>query len=238
MDRFVLGALRRHFRGIYLLEAQPLDPLQPAIVFANHHYWWDAYLLHALAREWRPRQARVWMRELTPFPPFAALGALPFPAHSTAVRAATIRKTLRELRTTPTLLFIFPEGELHPAPGLLPFGRALHWLHRQVPHVPLYPAAIRIAQGIHQHPEAQVLLGEPFSCAAAEEQQWLGAAKERVERLLAVLEARWRDDPLAFRCILTGSLSVDEHRCSGNRERGPKPWHHTGKAQAPGSLRA
>jgi 1-acyl-sn-glycerol-3-phosphate acyltransferase len=228
MDWFVMRAQRLHFRGVYLLESEPLDPSQPAIVFANHHYWWDAYLLHALAREWRPDRARVWMRELTPFPPFTALGALPFPQDDAAVRAATIRQTLRELQTTPTLLFIFPEGELHPAPDLLPFGRALYWLQRQLPGVPMYPAAIRMAQGIHERPEAQVLLGERFICETGEQAGWLDAAMRSVEQLLQELERRWRSEPLSFRCIVEGRLSVDEHRCSGDRERGPKPGEHEG----------
>ena len=229
MDRFVLRALRLHFRGVYLLETEPPDPSRPAIVLANHHYWWDAYLLHALAREWRPGQARVWMRELTPFPPFAALGALPFPDGDAVVRATTIRKTLRELQTTPTLLFIFPEGELHPAPGLLPFGRALYWLRKQLPEVPMYPAAIRMAQGIHQRPEAQVLLGRPLSVAGEQQAAWLGAARRSVEQLLADLERHWEDEPLSFRCIVEGRLSVDEYRCSGGRHRGPRPSDHPGR---------
>lgn len=226
MDRFVLRALRLHFRGVYLLEMEPLDPSRPAIVFANHHYWWDAYLLHVLSREWRPRQARVWMRELTPFPPFAALGALPFPRDDAVERAMTVRRTLRELQTAPTLLFLFPEGELHPAPRLLPFGRALYWLHEQLPEVPLCPAAIRIAQGIHQRPEAQVLLGRPLGVAGEGQAEWLGAARSSVGQLLEDLERRWEAEPLSFRCIVEGRLSVDENRCSGGRDRGPRPSEH------------
>lgn len=238
MDRFVLRALRLHFRGVYLLETEPPDPSRPAIVFANHHYWWDAYLLHALAREWRPGQARVWMRELTSFPPFAALGALPFPDGDAVVRAATIRRTVRELQTTPTLLFLFPEGEMHPAPNLLPFGRALCWLHTQVPGVPLYPAAIRMAQGIHQRPEAQILLGQPLSLGYTNEIEWLDAARRNVAQLLEELERRWHKEPLSFRCIVKGRLSVDEHQCSGGRERGPKPSDHPSRRQAGGSPKA
>ena len=238
MDRFVLRALRLHFRGVYLLETEPPDPARPAIVFANHHYWWDAYLLHALAREWRPGQARVWMQELTFLPHFAALGALPFPQDDAVVRAATIRRTLRELQTTPTLLFLFPEGELHPAPDLLPFGRALYWLRKQLPEVPLYPAAIRMAQGIHQRPEAQVLLGRPLGARGEGQAEWLNAAGRDLEQLLEELERRWEKEPLGFRCIIEGALSVDEHRCSGGRDRGSRPRDHRGKGQTGGSPRA
>jgi 1-acyl-sn-glycerol-3-phosphate acyltransferase len=238
MDQFILRALRLHFRGVYLLEKEQPDPSRPAIVFANHNYWWDAYLLHALARQWRPGQARVWMRELTPFPPFAALGALPFPPDNAVVRAATIRRTVRELQTTPALLFIFPEGDLHPAPGLLPFGRALFWLAQHLPEVPSYPAAIRIEQGIHQRPEARILLGRPLTLEDRQATPWLEGARRCLQHLLAELERRWAAEPLSFRCIVVGRLSVDENKCSGDRDRGPKPWEHQDRTQTGGSSMA
>lgn len=226
-DWLVRRSLRLHFRGVYLRELTALDSARPAVVYANHHYWWDGYLLHALAREWRPRLAMVWMRELTAFPPFRALGAMPFPDDDPTARAATIRRSLEALSASPCLLFVFPEGELHEAPHLLPFGRGLSWLSERLPDVPIHPAAMRIAQGIHQRPEAQVLLGEPVERASTNAAEWTAVARDRLGQLLHQLDRLWREEPLSFRCILAGRVSVDERRCSGRRYRGPKPWQHT-----------
>lgn len=233
-DLLIRRSLRGHFRGVYLLEQELPDPQQPAIVFLNHHSWWDGYLLHPLALHWRPGRGLVWMRELSAFPPFGALGAMPLPDDDPGARVATVRRTIRLLDEGPWMLFIFPEGDMHPGPGLAPFANGLYRLHRRLPHVPLFPAAIRIDQGIHQCAEAQVMSGPQFRCDESDEEAWLQAARETVTTLLADCAEKWRNDPLQFRCLLPGRLSVDERRCSGGTHRGPKPWEHTGAHQPPG----
>jgi len=222
-DWLIMRSLRGHFRGIYLLERDVPDRSKPTILFANHHYWWDGYLLHLLARRWRPGQSMVWMRELTSFPPFEALGAMPFPEDDPIARAATLKRTLRALRSGPALLFLFPEGDMHPAPELAPLQKGLHWLHTRLPEVELRPLAFHIEQGIHQHPEAYVLAGPPFRCENPEAESWLTEARATIADLLEQLTPRRRPDRSQFTCILAGRLSTDEYRCSGNRERGVKP---------------
>lgn len=219
----IMRSLRSHFRGVYLLDRDAPDPAQSIIFFANHHYWWDGYLLHLLTRHWRPKSSMVWMRELTSFPPFDALGAMPFPDTSPAARASTIRRTLRALQSQPAALFLFPEGDMHPAPHLAPFKEGLHWLHKHLPQVQLKPLAIHIEQGIHQHPEAFIIAGPHFRCDASAADVWLGEAQRTVADLLAELTPDQRPGRSSFRCILAGRLSTDECRCSGNRDRGPRP---------------
>ncbi len=222
-DWLIMRSLRDHFRAVYLCEQEPLEARCPAIVFANHHYWWDGHFLHLLAREWRPGKSMVWMKELTPFPPFRALGAMPFPEDDAVARARTIRQTVKALRSTAALLFLFPEGDMHPAPDLGPFHRSLFWLHEKLPGTALMPAAIRIVEGIHQYPEAFILAGRPFACEEPNSDLWLGRARDVVRTLLEELDELLRGAPRAFRCILAGRLSIDERRCSGNRDRGPRP---------------
>ncbi len=225
-DWLIMRSLRDHFRGVYLHEQRPLDPGRPAIVFANHHHWWDGHFLHLLAQEWRPGRSMVWMKELSWFPPFGALGAMPFPDDDALARARTIRRTVRALRTTPSVLFLFPEGDLHPGPDLDPFGRSLFWLHEKLPDVPMVPAAIRICEGIHQYPEGFILAGHPFGCEEESQEEWLDRARDAVGRLMVELDQGIRDSPDTFRCVLEGRLSIDERRCSGHRDRGPRPRHY------------
>jgi len=222
-DWLIMRSLRSHFRGVYLLDRDAPDPARPLIVFANHHYWWDGYLLHLFARHWRPGQSMVWMRELTSFPPFEAIGAMPFPEDDPIARAATLKRTLRALRSGPSLLFLFPEGDMHPAPHLAPFRQGLHWLHSRLPEVDLKPVAIHIEQGIHQHPEAYIIAGPPYRCDSPDADSWLAAARGTIADMLDELAPERRPAISEFTCILAGRLSTDEYRCSGNRERGPKP---------------
>lgn len=218
-SRMILRSLRKHFRAVYLSERDRPDPAQSTIVFANHHYWWDGYLVHLLRCHWRLEAGFVWMRDWRAFPPFGTLGAMPFPDDDVKARVRTIRRTLRLMRTAPSTLSIFPEGDLHPAPVLLPFNRALLWLHRQLPEVPLLPLAIEIVPGIQQYPEVFLRTGEFFSCAENDEQAWLNGAAEAVENLLGDLVLLREKSPDTFERILQGRPSISEPwRCS---RRGP-----------------
>jgi hypothetical protein len=224
-DWLLMRSLRRFFRGAYLHDKEPPDPASPAIVFANHSYWWDGHFVYLLAQEWRPGKGMVWMKELAPFPPFAALGAMPFPDDDAVARATTIRRTVRALRSSPALLFMFPEGDIRPGPGLRPFARSLHWLHGMVPDAQLIPAAIRIVQDLHQYPEAYILSGETFVCEAPGP-RWLERARTAVGQLREELDERIGSGARGFRCIMGGRLSVDEHPLWGGHTRGARPRHY------------
>ncbi len=202
-------ALRQHFRAVYVWERAQPSERTPAILFAPHHYWWDGYLCYWLSRVWGVR-AMVWMREWRRFPPFWSLGAMPFPNDNIALRMRAVRRTIWQLQQPGNLLFLFPEGELHPAPEVWAFQRALHWLHRQLPAVCLLPMAIEIVTGIHQYPEAYVLVGEPFESGRSNPDEWLNEARTCVQALLQQLSAARRDCPERFRTVLRGRLSDHE----------------------------
>ena len=194
------------------------DPSCPVILFANHHYWWDGYLGYWLIRAWGRRMV-VWMESYRRFPPFGAIGALPFPPDDPMARARTVKRSVQALRTEPaTALLLFPEGTLHgDTERLLPFQRSLHWLACRAPQATLLPLAIHIEPSYHQYPRAYLSVGAPFQSAATEPTDWLAEAAGAVETLLRQtrIDARaaLTDEQHAargFQVLLQGALSIHE----------------------------
>jgi len=194
------------------------DRNRPLVLFANHHYWWDGYLGYWLIRALGRRMV-VWMEAYRRFPPFGAIGALPFPPDDPQVRARTVRRTVQILRTEPaTALLLFPEGVLHgDTERLLPFQRSLHWLACRVPQATLLPLAIHIEPSYHQYPRAYLSVGAPFQSASTDETAWLAEAAGALETLLRQtrIDARaaLTDDEhtaRGFQVLLRGALSIHE----------------------------
>lgn len=217
VDWLIGRDLRRNFRAVYVRCAPP-DPAHPLVLFANHHYWWDGYLGYWLIRAWG-RRMLVWMEAYRRFPPFGAIGALPFPPDDPQVRARTVKRTVHALRTeSATALLLFPEGTLHgDTERLLPFQRSLHWLACRVPQATLLPLAIHIEPSYHQYPRAYLSVGAPFQSAATDETAWLAEAAGTVETLLRQTRADARaaltDDEHAtqgFQVLLQGARSIHE----------------------------
>ena len=213
VERMLLRSLKGYFRAVRFASRAPIDPEKPTIVYANHHYWWDGYLLHLLARELRPGRAMVWSRELGLFRPFALLGAMPFPADDAIRRASTVRRSLRRLREEPYLLFVFPEGESHPAPKVDPFLPGLYWLAKRLPEVAFVPLAIHIEQATEQFPVACLMTGEPLRPGLERRGSWLAAAREPIVEMLEELRDPDRRAKLEFRTLLEGRPSTRESRC-------------------------
>jgi 1-acyl-sn-glycerol-3-phosphate acyltransferase len=194
------------------------DPSCPVILFANHHYWWDGYLGYWLIRAWGRRMV-VWMESYRRFPPFGAIGALPFPPDDPMARARTVKRSVQALRTEPaTALLLFPEGTLHgDTERLLPFQRSLHWLACRAPQATLLPLAIHIEPSYHQYPRAYLSVGAPFHSTATEPTEWLTEAAGALETLLRQTRADARaaltdDEHTArgFQVLLQGTRSIHE----------------------------
>jgi len=233
-DRMIMRAMRGHFRGVYLLDRDPLGADEAAIVFANHHNWWDGYFVHLMAKRWRPGNSMVWMRELGSNRPLALLGAMPLPAEDAATRRKTIRRTVQALKRSPAALFLFPEADMHPPPKVHAFERGLHWLHQRLEHAVLKPLAIHIEYGDHQYPQAFLLGGERFICDSEGQTEWLAQAQEAVAKLLDDLRDPAKLAEGSFECLLAGRLSTEERRCSGGRRDHPRPVvGHRGRFRAP-----
>ncbi|MCS7209215.1 MAG: 1-acyl-sn-glycerol-3-phosphate acyltransferase [Fimbriimonadales bacterium] len=216
VDWLVARSLRGHFRAVYVRGALPANPA-PLILYANHHYWWDGYLAYWLVRSWG-RRLIVWMEAYRRFPPFGAVGALPFPANDAAQRARAVRRTLKALQSPETALLLFPEGKLHgDTARLLPFQRSLCWLARRVPNAVVLPLAIHIEPSYHQYPRAYLSVGTPFEGDPGEEKAWLCAAREALQTLLVQVRreasaAVAETDILAsgYKVLLEGKRSVHE----------------------------
>jgi hypothetical protein len=114
--RFLERALRREFRRIVWMDEElPQLPDGPVVLYANHHAFYDGYVLGYLVERVLRRQAIVWVETLDRFPFFRTVGALPFPANDRWARVATMRRTVRAWKTDPRMVLIyFPEGRLHP----------------------------------------------------------------------------------------------------------------------------
>jgi 1-acyl-sn-glycerol-3-phosphate acyltransferase len=208
--------VRSHFQAVYVKEDTTPDPTRGAIVFANHHYWWDGFLCYMLGRRWG-QPLNLWMEEWRWFPPFWALGALPYPPNNTMIRAKTVRQTVRLLRHPPRVLFLFPEGVIHAGEGLLPFGRSLYWLARQVPDVQLLPLSIVISNTLHQYPRAFLHLASPFNANGRAPEEWLADACDHIakqtQRLREEAECCYSPEKATqagFNLIVKGKPSVNE----------------------------
>jgi 1-acyl-sn-glycerol-3-phosphate acyltransferase len=216
VDRLIARSLRGHFRAVYGRGAPPAEQ-RPLILYANHHYWWDGYLAYWLIRSWG-RRTMVWMESYRRFPPFGAVGALPFPAGDITARARTVRRTLQALRSPETALLLFPEGKLHgDTERLLPFQRSLHWLARQLPHAQLLPLAIHIEPSYHQYPRAYLSIGAPFLSDLSDPEAWLCSAAEALHATLQAVRADARAavseaeiTARGYQILLRGRLSVSE----------------------------
>jgi 1-acyl-sn-glycerol-3-phosphate acyltransferase len=158
VEGMIRRSVRRSFRRIaWIPPAAPLTP--PIILVPNHHGWHDGYVMYLAARALQ-LPILDWIAEYDAFPLFRTLGGMPFPPDDAVRRAATIRRTIRLRRDEQRNLILFAEGELHRPPELLPFGKALELVVRQVPNATVIPVAIRYEIGLHERPECFLTFGK------------------------------------------------------------------------------
>jgi len=112
--------MRRHFRGIYCWkEPLEINDDYPILLVPNHTTWWDGFLVYLLNDRFTRREIYMMMLEeqLARYWFFRFLGAFSIrPGNPGEIRkslnyAATL---LAEKNQSPTLLCIFPQGELQP----------------------------------------------------------------------------------------------------------------------------
>ncbi len=215
-DALIRHSVAGHFRTVYARVVEPPRADRPAIVFANHHYWWDGYLCYTIGRTWG-HPMTLWMEEWRWFPPFWALGALPYPPHDAMRRARTIRQTVRLLQKPPRVLFIFPEGAIHTGHDLLPFGRSLYWLAQHVTDAQLFPMSIVITHTLDQYPRAFIHVDAPIRLSASTPDEWLGQARQHIARLTTALReeaeccnSTEKASKAGFTVLVKGKPSVNE----------------------------
>lgn len=173
--------VRRTFARVDLVGPVPrVDPARSVVLYANHHSFHDGYLAWLLVERILERRILTWMAEWDRFPFFAAAGALPFPPDDARRRAATLRATVRRLRTPDFGFLYFPEGRMHPAPeGLAPFDDALTArLGRLLSDAVWMPLALTFAFDRAPRPDARLALGSPHAGGAADLRDQLASALE------------------------------------------------------------
>ncbi len=191
-------SVRRSFRNVYWIP--PLaTPAPPVILVPNHHGWHDGYLMYHLVTTLGLRSVD-WITEFDAFPLFAKIGGMPFPVATSARRIATVKRTIRLMKKENRSLVLFAEAELHAAPELLPFGKALETVAKAVPNAAILPIAIRYEMGIHERPEAFLQIGEPI--------QRGGEFLERTRR--AVADLLKKPTPAEWQILVKGTPDVNE----------------------------
>ena len=177
--RIMLSSLKKGFRRICWVGPEPIfEENLPIIAYANHHTFYDGYVMWLLAQQLLGRDTMLWMEDWDRFPFFAAAGAYPFPSDDPARRLATIRKTARRLATDPdSFLIYFPEGELHPPEaGLLPIDtNNLKRLDRIFPDKYWWPVSIHMTTRGETLPTLLLSGGTPHRTVTGQESDNLEA---------------------------------------------------------------
>ncbi len=213
IGRIIETVIRRDllstFRRVVWAGPGPIElPAGPLVLYANHHFIHDTYLLWLLAVRMLGRPAIVWMEEWKRVPLFAPLGALPFPVDDPSARMRTMRETVRRMTTTPeTVLFLYPEGAIGPPDaGLAPFRTDLARLAGVLPPDTTWvPIAVHVTWWGEARPTAVVGAGAPHAAPD-------GAEAERLETLMHSLTFLRKDDVIrgTSRVILEGRRGADE----------------------------
>jgi len=169
VEQLMLYSLRSTFARVQWVTPLPvLPPDRPLILYANHHSFYDGYLLWLIAAHWQNRRPLMWMAEWDRMPIFTMVGAQPFPADDAQRRAATLRRTIRTFRDDPTsALGYFPEGRQHPPEeGIDSFDPAfMQTLDRLMPDKLWWPIGIHLTWDKEAYPVVR-LGGGPLHQAA------------------------------------------------------------------------
>lgn len=194
--------LRRSFRRIAWVGSHwpPALPDGPVIAYANHHHYYDGHLGWLLFDRHLDRPTTLWMADWDRFPFFGALGAQPFPPNDPTRRAATLRRTARRFRDTPsTVLIYYPEGALSsPDGGLAPFDtEARQRMARLYPEATWWPYAVHVTWRGDARPVALLTGGTPHD-----------GGPDR-DRLRACMETLCSPDPPTH-TLLEGTPSAAE----------------------------
>ena len=143
-------SLRQGLHAVWARGTWETLPAGGAVLAANHHSWWDAYLAWLVQQKVKPEVSGVMKEaQLETFPFFRRIGV---------ISDREVREALRRLGCG-HLLFIFPEGALRQTGKVGELQRGAAFLARRA-GVPIFPLAIRVVLRGAQQPEAVLALGE------------------------------------------------------------------------------
>ena len=170
-------SLRRDLHAVWAQGDWKGLPEGGAVIVANHHSWWDAYLIWLVKERLGRRSSAIMASaQLERFRFFRSLGAL---------SERELRTALRRLEQG-DLLFLFPEAELKQAGDVAVIQPGATFFARRAA-VPLYPLAIRVVVRGAQYPEAFLSLGRRLEPGSSTEtlQRELSSAVCAVDRTIA-----------------------------------------------------
>ena len=161
----IMRSVRKNIHAVWVKGGLDTLPKGSYILAPNHHSWWDAYLLWFITRK-LGCDFRVLMDD-------GQLSKFYFFRHLGAIGASEIRTALRFLQSgflksdslkgnVPSVLVIFPEGELSAASKLTQIEKGLDYFSEKA-KIPVVPLAMRIVLRGAQLPEAFLNFGEPIA---------------------------------------------------------------------------
>lgn len=210
LDAYNRFLLRRAFARIRVAGLPRLRREGSAVVAANHSCWWDGCVDLQLTRRVLQRRSMLMMGdvELAKYRIFSSLGV--FSTSMSGDRRHTlesVRYAMRELKRTPTLLWIYPQGAMTPARAPLSIrGGAL--AIAAAARVPVIPFAQRYEFVRDDHPEVIARVGEPIAVERRSD-----TTRTRLED--AMRELLWKVDA----DTATGELHEYEEVFSGAETR-------------------
>ncbi len=176
------GSMRRGLAGVWWKgDERPWLPDGRVLLIANHHSWWDLYLVWWFTH----RLERPMVGLMNP----ERLASFPFFGHHGAVPADQPRPFVRGVRAGATGI-VFPQAGLQaPGPVVLSPAQAERTERLvRLTQAAVVPLAIRVLLRGGQHPEAYLWAGPPF--------QQSNAALERLNAMLSSFEQSAADvDP-------------------------------------------
>jgi len=205
----VARSLRRGLVGVWARDEGALPGAGGVVLAANHHSWWDGYLLYLLARRTR-RPFTVLMSE-------AQLARFPFFRRQGAIGAHELRSALRRLEAG-HLVTVFPEAALRPSGPPAPLAPGAAYLAARSGR-PLVPVAVRVAVRGQQRPEAFLRFGAALAPDTPDLERSLADA---LEALVGSLDAELavadpEAPPAGYRRWLSGRASTDRRLAWGVR---------------------
>lgn len=116
-ERVLQLAVRRQFRGLYLVNRTRLDLLEhsrPVVAVANHSNWWDGFVIFLMGRLLPERTFYLAQEErhLARYPFLSRIGAFGLDLQSPR---AGLKEALRLLASPRNVVWMFPQGALVPS---------------------------------------------------------------------------------------------------------------------------
>lgn len=196
-------SVRQRFRAVYWVPPSTL-PEGSIIWAANHHGWHDGYLMFHVV-EALGKRSLDWIAEFDAFPLFAHAGGMPFPPDKPEVRAATLKKTVRLMKTDGRSLILFPEGTLHEPPEVWSLGDSLAWLGAKVPAATVLPVGLVYRMSKHERPQAYI----QFSSRTFQHPLDLDEIRHEMQRVVNEIQVSIEDES-RWQTLVQGTRDVNE----------------------------